>query len=181
MKKILSLIILVLLVVGCSLTNKRPSDAVENYLNNYRNLNEVVLTDLNEILKKENIDEDYQNAYSDTLKRQYRDLSYEIDDEEYNGNNAKVTVKITVYDYYKANKDSEEYLNSHKDEFLDESGNYDASKYMKYRLEKLMDTKDKISYSITFDVKKNNNVWVVEQLDDTSLEKIHGIFNYEFE
>ena len=127
---------------------------------------------------KEAVEEKNKDKYKDALKRQYRDLMYTIENEDYDGDNAKVTVKITVYDFYKAQKNSNDYLNSHKDEFLTD-GVYDASKYVEYKLKQMSDMTDTISYNVVFKVKKNNNKWEVEQPDDEVLEKLHGVYNYE--
>ena len=178
MKKILLLFVALSFVVGCSCSSEKPSDAVEKYLNNYKNLDEEVIADLDDVVEKEDLDDDDKEMYRTVLKRQYSDLVYEITDEEYNGDTAKVTAKITVYDYFKADKESQKYLEEHKDEFLTDD-KYDATKFMKYKLEQLKTTTDTIEYSLDFDVKKENGVWQVEQLDDINLEKIHGMYDYE--
>lgn len=179
MKKIIILAISLIALVGCGCSSDKPSDAVEKYLNNYKNLDEAVLTDLDDVVEKEDLNDDGKELYRTVLKRQYSDLVYEITDEEYNGNTAKVTAKITVYDYFKKDKESEEYLQNHKDEFLDDNGDYDVIKFMKYKLEQLKTATDTIEYPLTFDVKKEDGVWKVDQIDDTDLEKIHGMYDYE--
>ncbi len=180
MKKIGILLITLIALVGCSCSSEKPSDAVEKYLNNYKNLDEAVMADLDEVVENENLDDDdAKEMYRNVLKRQYSDLVYEITDEEYNGDTAKVTAKITVYDYFKANKDAQDYSKEHEDEFLGDDKKYDAAKFMKYRLEQLKTTTETIDYSLTFDVKKDGSTWKVEQIDDEALEKIHGMYDYE--
>ncbi len=50
---------------------------------------------------------------------------------------------------------------------------------MDYKLNKMRDIKDTISYTIVFKVIKVDRKWQVEQPDEETLEKIHGIYNYE--
>ena len=119
-----------------------------------------------------------KETYKEVLKRQYRDLIYTIENEDYDGDTAKVTVKITVYDLYKAQKDASEYLSNHPDEFLTD-GEYDNDLYMDYKLEQMRDMNDTVSYNIVFNVTKTDGKWYVEQPSDEVLEKIHGVYNYE--
>ena len=89
---------------------------------------------------------------------------------------------ITVYDLYKAQRDATEYLNEHRDEFNDEEGNYDSSKFMDYRLEQMQKTTDTVEYTITFNLTKDDDDnWQITELSQEDLEKIHGIYNYDSE
>ena len=166
------------MAVGCSCTNNKAKDAVEKYLNDYKGLSDNVLRDIDELVTKEELVDKQKDTYKEVIKRQYRDLMYTIENEKYDGDNANVTVKITVYDFYKAQTNASKYLNEHQDEFLT-NGVYDGSKYLDYKLNKMRDIKDTISYTIVFKVIKVDRKWQVEQPDEETLEKIHGIYNYE--
>ena len=178
MKKFLIGFICLIGAVGCACQGDKASDAVEKYLNNYKGLSDQVLSDIDDIVNKEELEDKQKDAYREVMKRQYKDMTYTILDESYNGDDANVTVKITVYDLYKVDKDATDYLNNHKDEFLTE-GNYDKKKYLDYRLEQMKNMKDTVSYNIVFKVDKTNGKWQVEQPDEVTLEKIHGIYNYK--
>lgn len=177
MKKIVGIIACLFMVVGCSCANDLAADAVEQYLNDYKSLNNYVLEDIDELVESENLTEKGKDTYKEVLKRQYRDLIYTIENEEYDGDTAKVTVKITVYDLYKAQEEASDYLNAHPEEFLTD-GEYDNDLYMEYKLETMKDTNDTISYNIVFTVTKSSGKWYVEQPDEETLEKIHGVYNY---
>jgi len=177
MKEILVSLFILLGIVGCSCSNNKAKDAVENYLNDYKGLSSNVLTSIDELVKKESMEDKHKDTYKEVIKRQYRDLMYTIENEEYNGDNVKVTVKITVYDLYKAQKNASDYLNEHQSEFTN-NGVHDANKYLEYKLEQMKSIKDTISYNIVFKVNKTDGKWVVEQPDEETLEKIHGIYNY---
>ena len=112
------------------------------------------------------------------MEKQYQDLSYKINNEEYNGDNAEVEVTITVYDLYKAQTDAATYLSNNLEEFNGTNGSYDNEKYMDYKLEQMKKMTDTVEYTIDFKVKKVDDKWVVEQLSTEDLEKIHGIYNY---
>ena len=157
MKKLLIIISCLLLTVGCSCSNDLAADAVEKYLNDYKGLKDNVLSDLDELVEKEDLSDEQKDNYKEVVKRQYRDLNYTIENEDYDGDTANVTVKITVYDLYKSQKDANQYLNDHPDEFLTD-GTYDSAKYLDYKLD---------------------GKWQVEQPDDKTLEKIHGVYNYD--
>lgn len=178
MKKILVMLISLVMVVGCSCSNDKAADAVEEYLNEYKGLSNNVLEDIDELVSNENLTDKGSEIYKEVLKRQYRDLIYTIENEDYDGDTAMVTVKITVYDLYKAQKNASIYLNSHQDEFLTD-GEYDNDLYMDYKLEEMRDMNDTISYNIVFNVTKTDGKWVVEQPSEEVLEKIHGVYNYD--
>ena len=178
MKKLIIFLLCLIGTVGCSCSSDKASDAVEKYLNDYKGLSDNVLSDIDEVIKNEELDNEQKNEYKEVLKRQYRDLIYAIENELYDGDTADITVKITVYDLYKVEKNASNYLNSNQDEFLTD-GVYDSAKYLEYKLKQMKDTNDMISYNIVFRTIKVDGKWQVEQPDEETLEKIHGIYNYE--
>ncbi len=178
MKKLILFLTCLFMAVGCSCTNDKAADAVEKYLNDYKGLSDNVLKDIDELVKKENLEDKQGETYKEVVKRQYRDLMYTIENENYDGDTARVTVKITVYDLYKAQKDASTYLQNNKDEFLTD-GKYDATKYLDYKLKEMKEAKDTISYTVVFTLSKDNGKWKVEQPNEETLEKIHGVYNYD--
>lgn len=178
MKKIIIVLFSLLLTVGCYL-DKTPSKAVTELFKKYQALDDAVLNDLEFTtegldLKTENQKENYTKA----MKMQYSDIKYEILDEDINGDEATVKVKISVYDFYKVQKEADEYKSSHKDEFIVDN-NYDEEKFLNYKLNKLMEVSERIEYTIDIDLTKEDDEWVVEPFDKTTLEKIHGTYNYD--
>ncbi len=193
MKKILiyfSCIVAVILLSGCSMENT-PTKRVENFLNSYTSQDNTVLNQLKDMINSDTMmDNNQRNIYSDIMKRQYKDMTYEIKDETIDGNNATVTAEIEVYDYYKANKESEEYYNSNKSEFAsnDEANNLEKdntglignndSKYIEYRLEKLKNTSERVKYTIDFALVKMDDEWKLNDIDDITRQKIHGLYEH---
>ena len=183
MKKIIASLTIVmscLLLVGCGCTKKTAKGAVEEFLDQYKNLSASVLSDLEKVIEQENFQDTQEEKYRDILKKQYSDLKYEILDETYDGDTAIVRVKITVYDLYKAQADAATYLNGNMDEFKDESGNYDNNLYLDYKLDQMKKVTDTVEYTIEFNlIKSENDNWKVNELSNSDLEKIHGIYNYD--
>lgn len=212
MKKILlcfSCIIAIVLLSGCSMDNT-PTKKVENFLDNYKNQDETVLTQLKEMVDSDTLmDETQKTTYSDIMKKQYKDLTYDIKDEVIDGDTATVTAEIEVYDYYKINQDAQTYYDNNPNEFKDDNndnnnglagdiveGAKDAvdavtdkaedavdavtgdSKFVEYRLGKLKDAKDRVKYTIDFTLTKVDDVWTLNDIDDTTRQKIHGLYEH---
>lgn len=212
MKKILlcfSCIIAIVLLSGCSMDNT-PTKKVENFLDNYKNQDETVLTQLKKMVDSDTLmDETQKTTYTDIMKKQYQDLTYDIKDEVIDGDTATVTAEIEVYDYYKINQDAQTYYDNNPNEFKDDNkdnnnglagdiveGAKDAvdavtdkaedavdavtgdSKFVEYRLGKLKDAKDRVKYTIDFTLTKVDNVWTLNDIDDTTRQKIHGLYEH---
>lgn len=180
MRKILFCFLSLLLLVGCTLgVSNTPSSAVEAYLDKYINSDDAVMIELDEYVAGQNeIPKEQKANYKEVLKKQYNDLEYEIEEEKYDGDTAIVSVKISVYDLYSVQQDTNKYLNEHKEEFSDEDGKYNPDKYLEYRLEQMKNTDKRVEYTIDINVSKVNNKWSVDQLKNETLQKIHGIYNY---
>lgn len=178
--KLLTVAFVCIALVGCSCVKKTAKGAVEDFLNQYRNLSSNVISDMDEVIKNENLSDEQKEVYRDVLKKQYQDLKYEITSEEYDGDKAKVEAKITVYDLYKVQKEASEYMVAHSDEFNNDEGNYDNSLFMDYKLNAMQKATDTVEYTISFDVTKDDNGnYKVTDLSQASLEKIHGIYDYD--
>ena len=199
----------IVLLSGCSMDNT-PTKKVENFLDNYKNQDKTVLTQLKDMVDTDSLmDETQKSTYTDIMKKQYKDMTYTIKDEVIDGDTATVTTEIEVYDYYKINKDAEDYYNKNPDEFKSVTGNgivddtknaaenviegakdavedtKDAvtgttsdSKYVEYRLEKLKNAKDRVKYTIDFKLTKVDNIWTLNDIDDTTRQKIHGLYEH---
>lgn len=178
-KKFFLIVSLLLLVVGCGCMKKTAKGAVQDYLNQYKNLSANVISDMDNVIDNENLTDTQKEKYRDVLKKQYQDLKYDIVSEKYDGDNATVDVKIKVYDLYKVQKDANDYLTTSGDEFK-ENGVFSNDLFMDYKLDKMKKTMDTIEYNITFNVTKDDKGnYKVSDLSNTDLEKIHGVYNYD--
>ena len=179
LKKIISLLVVSLLLFGCGANTAK--NAVETYLKKYKTLDSEVLVDLESTIEKENLNDHQSEAYRDILKKQYQDLSYEITEEEYDEDVSYVSVKIEVYDLYKAQENASYYLQNNPNEFNDENGEYSVDKFLDYKLEQMKNMTDRVEYTITFTVTKEDDKYVVSQPTENDLKKIHGVYNYDLD
>lgn len=169
---------MVFLFSGCenNLMNT-PTKRVETLMNNYVTLDKKVLEDLNETLLSETVmTTEQKEKYREIIKKQYQNLSYEIKDETVDGENATVEVEIEVYNYKKIIDDANTYLTANQAEFFNETNAVDVEKFNDYKLEQLKNAKDKVTYTLNLTLKKIDDKWVLEDLTDTEISKIHGMY-----
>lgn len=180
MKKVLVILSCMLLLVGCDFSNT-PKKKTEELFKKYQTLDDAVISDLELTTEGSTLtSENHKKNYMKAMKMQYSDLKYEILDEEIDGDEAVVTVKISVYDFYKVQKDASDYLIGHPDEFLTDDV-YDSGKFIEYKLKNMNDATDRVEYTIKVNLVKEDDEWVTEELDKSTLEKIHGTYDYEKE
>lgn len=179
MKKILSILMIFLILVGCNMKDT-PTKEVEKFLTRYQALSDDVLNDLELNAEMENLNSTNKVTYMDVMKRSYQNLEYEVTGEKINGDEATVTVKVTVYDLYKSMKESNDYLVDNSSEF-ENNGVYDQNKFREYELNEMLKTKYTIEYAIDFYLQKVDDEWHVLEPSNTIKEKLHGTYNYESE
>lgn len=178
MRKIFSILIGLFLLAGCNNSNT-ASVVVEDYLSSYQKLEYRVLVDMEEVvLGEDSMTDEQKEIYREILKKQYTDFEYEIISEKYYNEDAVVTVKISVYDYYDAANSASEYLKNNASEFYVD-GEYSSEAYMDYKLSLYKEVTNKISYTVEFNLTNEDSIWKLLTVDNETLEKIHGIYNYE--
>lgn len=170
---VISMLVLLLTLSGCSF-KMTPKKKVEMLLNNYQKQNDVIITELDDYLKTITDSTNY-DEYKKVYMRQYQNLTYEIKDETIDGDNAKVTAQIEVYDYYKVDTEAKNYITNNPNDFT-LNGVYDTNKGILYRIGELLKTTDRVTYTITINLTKVNNEWTVDTLTNEDLEKIHGTY-----
>ena len=178
MKKIpfILLSILFLLFTACSMYNT-PTSSVEELLSKYKTNDEEILVELDDYVNDSDLTNEQSKKYKDVYLKQFNDMKYIVKDEKIDGDTATVTVQITVYDYYSAEKEANEYLNSNPDEFKT-NGEYDKSLFTDYKLKKYSEINETVDYTIEFTLTKIDNTWEVNDLSHEQLEKIHGVYAY---
>jgi len=162
MRKMWFIVIIFLLFSGCMIANT-PTSKVEEYLGKYQKLDDELDISYIQLSIDEDIDADYREKYRKLIERQYKNLSYEIKEEEIDGENAYVTAQIKVYDYM---------------EVLDKyaKNSYDGDEYHKVIIESLEDQMDKITYTILFELEKNDkDEWELLELSLDDYNKLLGI------
>ena len=177
MKKCLLVLSVIFFLVGCDVMVDSPTKRVERFLNKYQTVDEEVLVQLDEVIEKEEtLNDELKDIYKEVMKRGYQNLYYTIKDETVDGNHATVTVEIEVYDFSKAMKEADDYLIKNEKEFKNDKGEIDNYKFMSYKIDKMKNTKDKVKYTIEFKLTKSNNKWNLDDIDEVTRSKIHGIY-----
>ena len=192
MKKVL-LGIFVILLTACSFgMNNTPKAKVKELLDRYKNQDSSVITNLEDVIDGEYSGE-YKDRYKTLMLNQYKNLEYKITDEIIDGDTAIVTVDVTVYDFGSAIDAANTYLDEHEKEFykknitsneLTEGENseneakttIDYDKFLDYKLNLLEEVNDRKTYSIDFTLTKENDEWILDNLTNESMKKLHGLY-----
>lgn len=168
MKKILSLFIFLLLLVGCSLANS-PTSKVEDLLTKYQTLDKDIKTGIDEVINEETLTSEQKERYRNLIEKQYKNLAYQIKDERIDGNTATITTEIEVLDYKKA-------INEAVSKYQDRN-DYTVEEYNNSKLDSLEKTKEKVKYTIDFEVVKDKNGnWKLSSLSNETIKKIQGMY-----
>lgn len=165
---------MLLCLFGCSIKST-PKMKVEKLLMSYQNNNELIVSELNDYLNTLDIENSYYEDYKKVYLRQYQDLKYQIKDQRIDGDNAKVTAQIEVYDYYKAESEANNYISENPSIFSN-GGVFDNLKAMKYKVDELNKADTRVEYIIDFNLTKVNDEWNIDNLTNEDLEKIHGTY-----
>jgi len=108
----------------------------------------------------------FSNSGDDTTKDK-------IKEEKINGDKATVEVEVEVKDYSKVLSSKEV-----PDDIKDEEGNYTDEAYYNYQLNEMEKVEDKVKYTVTFYLTKKDKEWQIDDLNESTLQKIHGIYIY---
>lgn len=196
-KIVLGFLFLLVVVAGCSNTMNTPTSKVEEFFSKYQNMDDDVATQLDQVLKDDTTMSDEQKEkYKALMEKQYQNLSYKIEDETINGDNATVDVEIKVLDYATTINNAKKYYEEHKDEIenenkenkedntndvedaIDDAGTAikESSAYIDYKLKELESVSDTTTYTITFYLTKEDGKWQLQDISDLDLQKIHGLY-----
>lgn len=168
MRKIISIFIFLILLVGCSLSNS-PTSLVEELLSKYQRFDSDIESGISNVLADENLTSTQKERYKKLLENQYRNLSYEIKDERIDGEEATISTEIKVINYKKAINDTYNYYQGKNDYTLEE--------YNDTKLDNLEKEKEKVTYTIDFDVKKDKDGnWKISSLSNETIKKIQGMY-----
>ncbi len=178
MKKISAILLLLIMLTGCNNVMNTPTKEVEEFLGKYQTMNDKVLNQLDDVLKSDTtMSESQKDEYRNLMKKQYQNLSYKIKDEKIDGEHATIETEIEVYDFNKAMQEADDYLKTNNSEFLDENNETDEEKFMDYKIGKMKDMKEKVTYTITFTLTKKDDMWSLDDITDIDRQKIHGIYD----
>lgn len=196
-KVILCFGFLLLFLAGCSTTMNTPTSKVEEFLGKYQNMDDDVLVQLDQVLDDDKtMSKEQKDKYRAILEKQYQNLSYKIENEDIQGDDATVDVKIEVLDYATTIREAQEYYTEHREELEkeheeeksdDDSISSDvvedakdtieeSAVYIDYKLKELENVSDTTTYNITFYLSKEDGEWRLQDISDLDLQKIHGLY-----
>ncbi len=155
-----------------------PSERVENLMNRYIKNDKEIELELDTYLAEQNLSEEQKLRYKKIILNEYATIDYKIKSENIEDDKATVEVDIRVKDLYKASKNAGTYLVDHVDEFY-ENDIYNEQKFIDYKLTTMEENESKKDYTIYIELTKKDGNWTIEQLDNETLEKIHGIYDYD--
>lgn len=163
MKKILIITLLIsVFLLGCEKMMETPTSKVENFLGRYQRLDKDVLKELNNIIEDEqDMTEEEKLEYKKLLEKQYQNLSYKIKKEIIAKDTATVDVEIEVLDYKNAINKSEK--ECEKD-------------LIQCKLKEMKNINNKTKYDLTFTLNQEEGKWVIENLNETAVKKLHGLY-----
>lgn len=163
MKKTILIIISLSLLAGCTLGNT-PTSRVEDFLYKYQTGSNDIAINYTDLTTDINLTQKQMEDYEDIIKKQYKDLMYEIKEETIDGNRATVTIAIEVKNFKKA-------IDKYN------QGSYEPSKYHNLIIEELKNTKEMITYTLDITLtKENDDNWSVDQLTQENKQKLLGIY-----
>lgn len=179
MRKLVVFVIAILfLVVGCTNDMDSPTKKVETFLSKYQKNDEEVVEQFDtSIFEDEDLTVEQKDKYKEIMLDQYKNLSYKIKEEKIDGNKAEVEVEIEVYDFNTALEDSYTYVEENRDEFYIDDV-LDVVAFVDYKLDQLFNYKDRITYTITFNLSRedSDSEWEIKELSEDDLRKIHGVY-----
>lgn len=168
MKKILSLFIFLLLLVGCSLSNS-PTSKVEDLLTKYQMLDKDIKDGIEEVVNEETLTSNQKERYRKIIEKQYKNLTYQVKEEKIDGDTSTINTEIEVIDYKKAINEAISKYQGKTD--------YTIEEYNNTKLDALEKAKEKVKYTIEFEVKKDNNDnWKLSSLSNETIKKIQGMY-----
>ncbi len=175
--KLFFILFSLVLLTGC-FNNMSPSEKVEEMFSRYVRNDKNILTELDTYMEKQDLSNSQKEKYKKIIKDEYASIKYKIKDEHIDGDSARVEANIEVKDLYKGSKLASDNLIEHTMDFYT-NDIYDEDKFIDYKLETMEKNKDTITYTVYINLSRKDGIWTIENLDNETLEKIHGIYNYE--
>ncbi len=160
-RNILIIYIILLIMTGCSLNNT-PNSKTEELLNKYQKLDSSIIISPNVLANDNNLTIDLEKEYNKIIKKQYKNLSYEIKNTKEDGNTATITTEIKVLNYKKV---------------IDNMNGKKGRKYHQRLINKLKETNERVTYTIDITLIKNEKgIWKVNSLSNEIEKKLLGIY-----
>lgn len=164
-RKLFLLLLPLLFLVGCEMGNT-PTAKVEDLFMKYQKLDSDIDTGIDDVLKEQNMSESQKERYRSLLKKQYKNLSYEVLEELIDGDIATVMVEVEVIDYKRAIND-----------LVFDSTVQTKEQYDDEKLNRLENAQEKVTYTLEVGLTKDEEgIWKLNTLSTEDIKKIQGMF-----
>lgn len=168
MKKVILLLIFSFILLGCSMNNT-PSSKVEELMAKYQSLDADIENEIEGVLSDLNLTLNQKKDFRKLLRNQYKNLSYNIKDEEVDGDSAIVSVEVEVIDY----KDA---ITVVDDSYIGRD-DYTVEEYNNDKIKELKKAKEKVTYNLDIELNKDSNgEWNVLSLSNLEKKKLQGMY-----
>ena len=174
---ILACLLLIIFVVSICLFasgEKSVEEMVESYLEEYTSLDRSVVSKIKYSFN-DNLTAEQKKEYVSIIKKQYKDLEYEITSVSKEAYLTYVDVKIDVYDLMSAKDKADSYVNLYKEEFTTK-GKFNEKKANDYKLKTLKEAEERITYSIIFVFQEKDGKNHMLEVSESDLRKISGTY-----
>ena len=163
MKKLFLVIFSFTMLVGCTLGNT-PTSRVEDMLTNYQMVTDNIDISYTYLTDDNNLNQDIRDDYEEAIRKQYKNLSYEVKEEVIDGDKAIVTIEVEVMNYKNA-----------IDKY--DKSSYEINKYHELVLEQIKNSKEMVTYTLDISLTKDNNdTWKLDNLTEENRDKLLGIY-----
>ena len=164
-KRLLFLVVPVFFLLACTVSNT-PTSKVEALLSKYQKVDNEIKTEIETMLEEQNLTETQKERYKKILEKQYKNLTYQIKDEQVDGDIALVTVEIEVLD-----------LKNSIDNLVFDTSVYTKQAYDEEKLNRLESVKNKVKYTMELTVEKDEQgTWKIKNLTNDKIKKIQGMY-----
>lgn len=143
-----------------------PTSKVEELFTKYQKLDTDITTNIDDVLNEQNLSQTQKERYRKILENQYKNISYQIKEEQIDGNTATVITEIEVIDLKKSIND-----------LVFDSNIYTKETYDEEKLNRLEKSKDKVKYTLELKLSKDSNdKWKLDALTNEEMKKIQGMY-----
>ena len=174
MKKNILILIIIIILFGCTSKKDTPKKIIIKYLQDYQTLSKKVKDNINILVENEKTLNDEQKIkYKKILENHYSNIKYKIKKQQIVKDKALIITEIEVNNNIKVLKNSE----YKRYNFVDLNGDFLYENFNNYKIDKLKNEKSKIKYELVFYLHKKNNNWIMEELNKIDKYKMLGIYD----
>lgn len=90
-----------------------------------------------------------------------------------------MSVEIEVFNFAKANNETEVYVSGHEEDFLDDNNQLSDVLYQNYKIDQLKNVKERTKYTLDLSLTKEDDIWKLDELSDMERQKFMAYMIYK--